>query len=144
MKIIISPDKIRFIYHLFEVETSGEKMKYSFDFEKKSKIKFNINIDPLGVNITSLKIVLYDRKFNSIFGQWFGYIAFFLNRMFSSMKTDKRCVSSLDRIAINSEEYDIIIFGEEKIRKFFRELKLNNYQVDDVIEKFESLCLEEH
>ena len=144
MKIIISPDKIRFVYHLFEIETSGKKMKYFFDFKKKSKLKFNINIDPLGVNITSLKIVLCDRKINSLFGQWLGYIIFFLNRMFLFMKTDKSCFGDLGIIAIFSCDYDVEIFGEEKIRNFFRELKLNNYQVDDVIEKFESLCLEEH
>lgn len=139
MKIIITPEKIKFVYPLYNIETSGEKMKYFFNLKKESKIKFNINIDPFGVNDTSLKIVLDDRKISSLFGQWFGYIAFFLNRMAAYMKTEKNGVIDLDSIAIQCCEYDISISGEEKIRSFLKELILNNYQVNDIIEKFESL-----
>ncbi len=139
MKIIITPQKINFIYSLYRIETSGEKIKYFFDFKKENKKKFNINIDLFGLNDESLKIALGDRKVSSLTGPFFGFAAFFLNRMFSYIKTEKNGCISLDMVAMDCCEYDISIFGKERIRSFLRELKINHYPVDDVITKFENL-----
>lgn len=139
MKIAITPEKITFIYLLYQIETSGRNIGYFLIPKKTKRIKFDSNIDVFGIHGLSLNLKFSDRKIKSVLGPVFGYIMFFLNRMFLYMKNEDNSGGQLDFIAMSSTDYDIKIFGSHKIEAFLQDLKANNYPISDLIVEFDSL-----
>lgn len=134
MKTLVTPEKIRFIYFFYSIETSDKNINYFFVPKKVKKVKWDVNIDILGINDMVLRIKLDNRKITSILGSWFGYVAYFFNRIFLRMKMNND--GDLYNVLLNSFDDDVSIFGKKKISDFLQELKANNYSVENIILDF--------
>lgn len=136
MKIIVNSKNIIFSYRLYSIYIPNIYINYYTGHRGGLPPKYNV----FGGSKLSLKIKSSYRKIVSPWGSLVGEVIYFFHRLilfdFHITEIEDAPADFMGNVELMLNSSPTTIFGKDKITKFLEELEINNYQVDDVIIRF--------
>lgn len=138
MKITITPQNITFSYRLYSIHIPNRYITYYIGPRGGLLPKYN----PFGGSKLSLKIKSRYRRIDSPWGSLIGEIIYFFHRLllldFHITEIEDCPPEFMGNVELTLNSSPTTIFGKDKISVFLEELKSNNYQLNDVMERFDN------